>query len=409
MKNGLDGLNVIEKITFSGVLHLRTDKRKRGYKGPLFKAHAGDLVISKIRVAQGSLCVVPDDLDYLAVSPEYPVYIVDQTKVRAEFLRLVIRSSVFKQRVSRLRAGNTTKARIRPSAFEALSVPVPTLAEQDALIASYTAALAHAAQLEQEAEAIERAAWQSFESALGVAAPPPLPNRPVFVARFTNLNRWSHDAILRSITNVEKSKSAWNTGRLGDVVCEIKHGCSLGPSKRPTALRILKISAVTKGYLDLTEYKYMRDKKELREQFSLRKGDILMCRTNGTLAYVGMSALVTEDVENVILPDKVIRVRPIKQSIDPVYLWRLLQLPAMRSQIENAARTAVGNYAIGGKDIRTLNIPLPPLHQQTALVSELNVAINSAREIRSDAVKLRSTAWAEFESALFHPAETEMQ
>ena len=82
----LDALNVIAKISFGGELHLRSAEAKRGYKGPLFEALPGDLVISKIRVAQGSLCVVPDTLEHLAVSPEYPIYAVDHEQMRAQFL-----------------------------------------------------------------------------------------------------------------------------------------------------------------------------------------------------------------------------------------------------------------------------------------------------------------------------------
>jgi hypothetical protein len=36
----------------------------------------------------------------------------------------------------------------------------------------------------------------------------------------------------------------------------------------------------------------------------------------------------------------------------------------LRTQIEAAARTAVGNFAIGSKDIKALKAPLPPLAEQ---------------------------------------------
>lgn len=401
----LDVLNVIAKISFGGDLHLRSEEAKRGYKGPLFEALPGDLVVSKIRVAQGSLCVVPDTLEHLAVSPEYPIYAVDHEQVRAQFLQLVIRSTVFQARVGRLRAGNTTKARIRPAQFEALNIPVPTPKEQDALIAAYTDALHRAAQLEQAAEAIERAGWQAFETALGVAPPPPLPDRPVFVARFKDVERWSHDGFLRGAVGNGSATSEALTEPLGNALLEVRHGCSKGPSKKATSLRVLKISAVTKGRLDLEEHKFIADEHALREQFALKAGDILMCRTNGTLAYVGMSALVDVDIDDMIFPDKVIRVRPNLDKIEPGFLWRLLQVPAVRSQIEAAARTAVGNFAIGGKDIKALKVPLPLPARQKALAQSLNNAVASAKSKRTEAATLRQYAWAAFEAALFTATE----
>lgn len=277
---------------------------------------------------------------------------------------------------------------------------MPTLPEQDKLIASYTAALNQAAYLEQEAEATERTAWQSFESASGLVASMPLADRPVILARFKDIERWSHDGILR-VTDGGNHVENCHVVPLETALLEVRHGCSLGPSKSITSLRVLKISAVTKGHLKLEEYKFIKDKPQLREQFSLIAGDILMCRTNGTLAYVGMSALVEADVANTIFPDKVIRVRPDANKIYPEYLWLLLQLPSMRKQIEGAARTAVGNYAIGSKDIKALKVPLPLIPEQKKMFSSLHQAIVTAREKLREAATIRQSAWDKFESKLF--------
>jgi type I restriction enzyme S subunit len=107
------------------------------------------------------------------------------------------------------------------------------------------------------------------------------------------------------------------------------------------------------------------------------------------------------DVADMVFPDKVIRVRPNLDKIESQFLWRLLQLPAVRSQIEAAARTAVGNFAIGGKDIKALEAPFPPVDQQKPLAQALNGAVASAKNKRAEAATLRESAWAAFESALF--------
>lgn len=397
----LEKLNVIGKVTFGGVLHVRTEDEKKGYKGPLFYAHPGDLVISKIRVAQGSLCVVPESLAHLAVSAEYPVYTVDHSKVSADFIRLVIRTGAFRHRVARLRSGNTSKARIRPADFEALTIPLPSLQQQQDLQDAYAKALKKAEKLEADAELTERTSRIDFEQALGVASPPPLPNRPVFVASFREIERWSHDGILRGTCMSTDQVSQGATVQLDEVLTEVRHGCSAGPSKQATKLRVLKISAVTKGRLDLDEFKYLADSATVRETFNLRAGDILMCRTNGTIQYVGMSALVERDVEATVFPDKVIRVRVDKSRVLPAFLWRLLQTPAIRRQIEGAARTAVGNFAIGGADIRALMVPLPPLKEQMKLAEALNDAKARVAKLRDEADAVRRSAWSTFEKALF--------
>jgi type I restriction enzyme S subunit len=386
-------------IKFSGEVLPR--ERAEAFKGAMFAVYPGDLAFSKIDARNGAIGLIPDSIPKAVVTSEYPVFTPKADKLRAAYLHHLLRAEHFKADLQRKASGTSGRKRVAPEGFLTLEVPVPTLDEQDALSAAYTDALVRAAQLEREAEAIERAGWQAFETALGITPPTPVPDRLVFVARFKDVERWSHNGISRGALERDAATSEVSTEPLGDALLEVRHGCSKGPSMRTTALRVLKISAVTKGRLDIDEHKFIADEPALREQFSLKAGDVLMCRTNGTLAYVGMSALVEADIRDTIFPDKVIRVRPNLDKIESQFLWRLLQVPAVRSQIEAAARTAVGNFAIGGKDIKALKVPLPPSEQQMALAQALNDSITCAKTKRTEATTLRQSAWAAFESALF--------
>ena len=172
----IGSLNLIDKVTFGGELFLRGSKRKDGYKGPIFEALPGDLIISKIRVGQGSFCVIRDELDHVAVSPEYPVYAPDTAKLLPRYLAMVLRTPEFMSRLTGSASGNTTKRRIRPSFFEALQIPLPTLDEQRAIVAAYDAATAEAAAKERAADEVEAQAMSDFEAALGYAPPVPAPS-----------------------------------------------------------------------------------------------------------------------------------------------------------------------------------------------------------------------------------------
>ena len=104
-------LNVIAKVTFGGELFLRDENDKRSYKGPLFEALPNDLIISKIRVRQGSFCVIGGELDHVAVSPEYPVYPPDCERIDPAYLALVLRTPDFLAQLIASASGNTTKRR----------------------------------------------------------------------------------------------------------------------------------------------------------------------------------------------------------------------------------------------------------------------------------------------------------
>ena len=267
-------------IKFSGEVLPR--ERTEVFKGAMFAAYPGDLAFSKIDARNGAVGLIPDSIPKAVVTSEYPVFTPNAEMLRADFLHHLLRAEHFRADLQRKASGTSGRKRVTPEGFLSLEIPVPALAEQDALIAAYTDALHRAAQLEQAAEAIERSGWQAFETALGVAPPPPLPDRPVFVARFKDVERWSHDGFLRGAVGNGSATSEALTEPLGNALLEVRHGCSKGPSKKATSLRVLKISAVTKGRLDLEEHKFIADEHALREQFALKAGDILMCRTNGT-------------------------------------------------------------------------------------------------------------------------------
>jgi type I restriction enzyme, S subunit len=409
-RNGqsLDQMNVIAKITFGGALHLRTLDEKRGYKGTLLSAYPGDLIISKIRVAQGSLCIVADDLDHLAVSPEYPVYALDQRRVRSKFLRLIISSMPFRSRVSALRSGNTSKARIKPSDFEALPIPLPSLAEQDALVTAYAAAQDHAAELERDARAAETAAWHAFEDALGLAAPPPLPERPLFIARFKDMERWSHEGALRA--NLPAAASGVGSAplvRLGDVVADLENGWSPKCHDRPAGPErwgVLKVGAVSFGTFDPNQNKELPDPLRPIHRHEVRAGDVLISRAN-VVRYVGACAYVHATRPSLMLCDKLFRVRFFQQTLLlPQFLAEAMRLSGVREQIETRLTgTSPTMKNISKPALLDLRLPLPSLEAQGGLVDALHSQRKAATAKRADAAALRQSAWSAFEAALFEP------
>jgi type I restriction enzyme S subunit len=397
----LNQLNVIAKITFGGKLHVRSEEAKRGYKGPLFQADPSDLVISKIRVAQGSLCVVPDTLDHLAVSAEYPVYAVDNSTVHTEYLRLVIRSSAFQARVARLRSGNTTKARIRPAQFEALKFPLPTLDEQDALIASYAAALHRAEKLEQDADAIEQAGWQTFEKALSVAAPPPLPDRPVFVARFRDVERWSHESILRALNQLTGAESDIAMVPLGQFG-KVSYGIQKCPGNRPGthARPYLRVANVQRGILDLREIKYINVPDEEMPRLRLEAGDLLLCEGNSP-DLVGRGAIWRGEIEDCVHQNHILRVRVDQNRLLPEFVLAVINSGHGQAYFRSKAKRTTNLASINSKEVAGLPVPDVSISQQEKLLFILSGQIEAANTKRIEVANLRQSAWDAFESALF--------
>ena len=387
-------------------MFLRGEAEKRGYKGPLFEALPGDLIVSKIRVGQGSFCVIGDEFDHVAVSPEYPVYTPDPERVDPRYLTLAMRTPGFLAQLTGSAAGNTTKRRIRPALFESRHIPLPPPDVQRAIVVAHHAALGRAAALEREAGETEARAMAAFEAALGYEAPAPLPDRPIFAASFKNLDRWSHDAALRRIVDGGTDHTApYPTVRLSDVISDLENGWSPKCHDRPARddeWGVLKLGAVSFGMFDANENKALPPHLEPRPDLQVTAGQLLISRANIT-RLVGATALVGETRRKLMLCDKIFRA--VSRESTPVtmsFLAEILRVSSVRRQIEaNVTGTSPTMKNITKPALMNLTFPLPPEDEQKVMTADLSNARAAAASLRSKAEEARTKAWMDFEATIY--------
>ena len=393
---------MIAKVTFGGELFLRSEKEKIGYKGPLFAALPGDLIISKIRVGQGSFCIIGDDLDQVAVSPEYPVYTLDTQRIDPGYLVLVLRTQEFLTQLVGSASGNTTKRRIRPSFFESLRIPLPPLSEQRAIVASYRATLRQAGDLEREAEEIETKAAEAFETALGFDSPKPLPDRPVFVASFKDLDRWSHEGILRKLYPDARPHGKFLSQPLS-TVAEIVYGIQKHPGNRPNKnpRPYLRVANVQRGSLLLDDIKMIDVDNTDFKRLRLKDGDLLFVEGNGTRENLGRVAVWRGQIGDCVHQNHLIRARLDKSQVNPNFAAHWFNSEPGRAHFFELGKTTSGLGTINSSVVRSALIPLPNLGDQSLLTATLDTAIDTARKLREQANSMCATAWTRFEAAVY--------
>lgn len=397
-EHALDSLT-FGSLHFTGELSYRDMSSKLEVKGKLFFAHANDVVYSKIDARNGAIGIVPESMPRVAFSSEYPIYEVNPTIASPQYVKLLFRMDSFRERINSLISGASGRKRVEPSTLEGIEVPLPPVAIQRAIVAHWQAAQDKNAAAIKAADQHEDSSRSKFLKALGLSSSKAGPTPRVFAARWSDVDAWNCKAVHLGLSQGDMRKGCYPVVKGRDCIVSVQHGCSQGPSVEPTTLEVLKISAATRGEYDRNQRKFIADNLQIRRSFDLRAGDVLMCRTNGTLDYVGMSALVREDEPDLIFPDKLIRVRANNTMI-PEFLWLVLQTPPLRTQIETAARTAVGNYAIGGADIWNFEFPLPPLSIQKQLVAEVTAAREHITAERAAATMLAADTAREVEQMI---------
>jgi type I restriction enzyme, S subunit len=391
-----------------GVFHRETVRGDEISARYLSRVVPGALIYNRLFAWKASFAVVPRDLSESYVSNEFPQFIPDESKLLPEFLYLWC---ISEQTIKAVNAASTGSAavsrnRFREEFFLDFEMMVPPLAVQHKIVALWEESRKFTAASAAKIVGIEREIEASFLADLGMRTPKTASPPKVFTRRWSDMERWGVMPNQLAMAGLDLSRGKFPVveGRHG--LAEVKHGCAASPSPMPTSLAVLKLSAVTQGYFRPEERKYAFDVPRYRSEFDLRAGDVLMCRTNGTLGLVGMSALVERDMPDLIFPDKLIRVR-CGADILPAYFWKVAQMPFVRSQIESAARTAVGNYAIGSDDIWSLRFPLPPMAIQKTMVKRAETRRSQIAELKADAEARMEAARADVEAMILgtKPAE----
>ena len=392
-------------IKFSGDVLPR--ERTDAFKGSMFAAYPGDVVFSKIDARNGAVGIIPASMPKVVLTPEYPVMVPDLTKLRPAYLHHLLRAEHFRQDLQRQASGTSGRKRVTPEAFLSLVVPLPTLEDQDALVLAYESALVEAGTKEAKAAHVLQTSQRAFEEALGVAPPPPLPNRPVFITRFKTVERWSHEGVLRAVTQPEHAVAKWPLMKLGDLVDDLENGWSPQCLDHPAAADkwgVLKVGAVSFGYFNELENKQLPAKLEPRSKYEIRVGDVIISRANVT-RYVGACGYVSAVRPKLMLCDKLFRVVFKKDSgIDARFLSTVMKLPTVREQVETRLTgTSPTMKNISKPALLDLQFPVPDLNTQRALVNALEASGALADIEKSAAAALRHRAWADFEAALFEP------
>ena len=321
-------------------------------------------------------------------------------------MKLILRTGGFLAALRRKASGTSGRKRITPEVFLDLRIPLPSLTEQRAIVASYRATLGCAEELEREAEEIETKAAEAFETALGFDPPKPLPNHPIFVASFKDLDRWSHEGILRrTVEGNALRASPYPIVQLRDVIADLENGWSPKCHNRPAEdgeWGVLKLGAVSFGTFDQRQNKALPDHFQPRPDLEVKTGQVLISRANIT-RLVGAVALVRETRSNLMLCDKIFRVVLFDPSpVDSAFLTEVMRIRDVRRQIEaNVTGTSPTMKNISKPALMSLTFPLPPIEDQIALTNTLVAAHTMATELREEAKATRSTAWTDFEDAVY--------
>jgi type I restriction enzyme S subunit len=178
-----------------------------------------------------------------------------------------------------------------------------------------------------------------------------------------------------------EGRRKWPIVSLGDsgAVEELRYGTSLKSRPTPTGSPTLRIPNVLAGEIDLDDLKYTKLTKRDQNELELRRNDILVVRTNGSVDNIGRAAAFLGRPRGAVFASYLIRVRPVQAVFLGEYLAAWLNGSEGREQVLAQARTTAGQYNLSATGIRALRVPCAPRELQQSFVAA-RAALSKVKE-----------------------------
>lgn len=298
---------------------------------------ADDLLVAEIDAKVGGYGIVPHELDGAIVSSHYFLFTIDEARLHRDFLGYYIRTPAFRDQVGA--RGSTNYAAIRPNHVLNYVIPLPPLAEQRRIVAK----------IDQLAAKIDEA-------------------RSLRQSTVAELNMLVGNAVRQVFT--ERREGSWVGEQLGDFVCDDCYGTSEKTHEEQLGVPILRMGNIQNGVLDTRDLKYLHIAEKDREKWILRRGDILVNRTNSA-ELVGKCAVFDLDGEWGFA-SYLIRLRLDEDRAEPSLVAWYINSPIGRSYMFRERKQMTGQANVNSKKLRALPLKLPPLEKQHRIVAYLD-------------------------------------
>lgn len=189
----------------------------------------------------------------------------------------------------------------------------------------------------------------------------------------------------RLTKNTESSDlpSGWQLVKFSTVVSDLRYGTAQKCDYNGGEIGVLRIPNIGDNGIRLNDLKSSSFSPAEINKLSLKKGDILLIRSNGSVELVGKSAVVGAREEGLLFAGYLIRIRlnPEKAIAEYVNYW--LKSPAVRQTIEMTARSTSGVNNINSEEIKSLIFTMPPPSEQIEIVNRVEQLFAMADQLEA--------------------------
>jgi type I restriction enzyme, S subunit len=352
------------------------------------KVASGDILLNITGASLGRCAIVPSDFEGANVSQHVTIIRLIDHRLR-KYIHLLLLSPYCQNLIWSRQVG-VSREGLSKKVLEQFEILLPPLAEQKRIVAEIDRLMARCDELEKlradRSQKLLTVHTAALDNLLKAKESSDFGSAWHFITQnFSELYSVKENvaelrkAILQLAVmgKLVPQESAPQIGSLQSILAESSiNGVSKGPTSDTSATEVLRISAGTSQkdfYVNENDFKHVDLSASEIQKFKLVAGDLLACRFNGNLHYVGrFSYYRGESGRLQVNPDKLIRFRIDTESHCPRYVCYMMNAAQTRDVIEAMCATTAGNIGLSAGRLKTIKIPLPPLARQHRIVVEID-------------------------------------
>jgi len=365
-----------------------------------FSVKTGQFIFSKIDARNGAFGIVPDELDKAIITNSFSVYYVNNTIANIKYLYLVTKTNYFQELCEKVSSGTTGRRNISDEHFINFQIPLPSLSEQNAIVAKYFAKINRAKELEKEAQNIEQEMEEYFLAELGIQKQEKRERKKgLQFVEFKDITRWDtlflfgkHAELISkyelvSLRELIKhfNKDIHNKSIRFD---SVKH-----PNEEFRYIGMEHVEKETGMLLDIPTVKGYEIKSQT---LKIPKNFFIY----GKLRPYLNKYWINDTKHNNIICSSEFFVFDVNEKVNKLFFKYILSSIIIQQQISDKT-SGVRMPRINETVFNNLNFPLPPLTKQQEIVNVIQTKKDALQKLKTQAKFLKHQAETEFEQTIF--------
>jgi type I restriction enzyme, S subunit len=286
--------------------------------------------------------------------------IIDETKITKQYYLYALNHKI-KEFVSKAH-GTAGLAHITKKKFEESTISLPPLPEQHRIVVKIEELFSS---LDKGIETLKTARQQ-----LKVYRPAVL--KWAFEGKLTNKN----------VVDGELPEG-WKWVTFSQLVISSQNGISKRSSKVGRNFKVLRLSDISLLSIDNKSPRNIRLLEGEVDKYKLYEGDLVCIRVNGSKDLVGRFILTKErdDQNDWAFCDHFIRFTLEPRIVSAGFYFYYFQVPTVRKYVQENMVSSAGQNTVSQGTIKSVMVPLPPVPEQHAIVSEIESRLSVCDKI----------------------------